>query len=187
MPTPDDTTPRQRGISPLPHRHQWRDAVVFSTDARIDAYGLAVATALHVHMDPEGRCTVGLRRLAGIARCSVNTVRARLGALVDAGWLAVDGSDRERATYRAVIPAVEAPDETPVAVSPEPASVSPEGAICVTRRHTYPLNPLNPPQRSSRSSGGWHDPSVGRPTPGRPLPPVGRVDERDDGTLWVTL
>lgn len=179
----------------LPVRHRWRDALVFSADDRIDVYGLAVATALHVHMGPDGRCKVGQRRLAELARCTQNTVRARIGVLVAAGWLAVEGGDRERASYRAVIPPSEAPDETPAGPVDNAAgrvgSASPDGR-CRPRsaardeaRSPVTMNPSRP--RPRRSPSGWHDPSVGRPPPGRPAVELGELVEADDGTLWVSL
>jgi len=175
--------------APLPHRHQWRDALVFSTDERVDVYALAVATALHVHMGPDGRCTVGLRRLARLARCSVPTVRARVGVLVAAGWLTVEGGTRERATYRAVIPPQESPDGPVDDESDGEASVQPEGATrpesvqpgC-TRTPTT-MNPLR--GRARGAPRGRHDPSVGRPALDRPPPDVGGLRERADGTLWL--
>lgn len=172
----------------LPVRHAWRDALVFSTDDRVDGLGLAVTTALHVHMSPEGRCSVGLRRLASISRCSVPTVRKRRGALVDAGWLEVECGSGERAVYRAVIPAAEAPVEAavdePVAEQPGAPTVQPQRADCATRLHTYPCEP-HEPLRRARSSTSWHDPSVGRPPPDRPPLPPPEVVVDDDGRLWV--
>jgi len=174
----------------LPHRHQWRDALVFSTDERVDVYTLAVATALHVHMDHTGRCTVGLRRLAGLARCSVPTVRARVGVLVDAGWLTVEGGTRERATYRATIPPQESPDGPVDDATGSRASVQPQGATrpeSVQPDCTRTPEPMNPWRGRARGAPARrYDPSVGRPSVDRPPPDVGGLVEADDGTLWVT-
>jgi hypothetical protein len=152
--------------------------------------------ALHRHMDPDGVAWVGLRRLAEVARCTVNTVRARLEVLVDVGLLAVDRDGQARTIYRAQL-VDEAPLEpaeavlagpldnaAPVAggVSAERPGVSPQRAHCVTGRHTYTKNPLNP---AGRASSWWRDPSAGRPSPGRPPVPVPALAVRDDGTLWV--
>lgn len=187
-------------VAVLPVRHAWRDAVTDHADPRIDAYALAVMNALHRHMDPDGVAWVGLRRLAEVARCTVNTVRARLEVLVDVGLLAVDRDGQARTIYRALL-VDEAPlepveavlagpvdDAAPAAaaVSSGPAGVSPQRAHCVTGRHTYTRNPLNPAARAS-SSSRWGDPSAGRPAPGRPPVPVPPLAERDDGTLWVAV
>ena len=176
--------------SVLPHRHQWRDALVFSTDERIDVYALAVAQALHVHMSHDGRCTVGLRRLAGLARCSQNTARARIGVLVEAGWLTVSGGDRQRATYRATIPPQEAPERPVDNSGGDTASASPHG-----RCRTESASPgearspstMNPWRGRARGAPALrHDPSIGRPRLDHPPPDVGGLVERSDGTLWVT-
>lgn len=157
----------------LPLRHRWREHVLLSTDERIDAYALAVVMGLHAHMSSEGVCRVGLRRLASLSRCSVNTVRSRIEALRAAGLLAVQVDGRARSTYAAVVPdtsagappggvppvssgdtvAVSAGDTPAVspgdtaaigAVSPgEPNCVTP-ARKCVTGRDTFPLNPMNP-------------------------------------------
>lgn len=183
----------------LPLRHLWRDAVTDCTDDRVDAYTVAVMNALHRHMDPDGVAYVGLRRLAEVARCTVNTVRARLDVLAELGWLAVDRDGQARTIYRAQLPgatpvdvveavesgAVDNPTGVPAGVSPERQGVSSHGANCVTGRHTYTSNPLNPARRSP--SRGFHDPSLRRPAPDRPPPEPSHLEVRDDGTLWVSL
>lgn len=88
----------------LPFHHRWREHIVLHGGDEIDAYALAVVAALHVHMNTDGVCSVGVRRLAQIARVSVPTVRDRLGRLERAGLLEIHRNGQSRSWYRAVLP-----------------------------------------------------------------------------------
>jgi len=149
----------------LPFHHRWREHIVLHGGDEIDAYALAVVAALHVHMNAEGVCSVGVRRLAEVARCTVPTVRERLERLERIGLLEVHRNGQSRAVYRAVLPAEqqagsdgEVCNQTVETVqpdcTPEPdevcnlttSAVQPGGTNCASPLHTY--TPSNEPLRA---------------------------------------
>ncbi len=187
-------------MSALPLRHQWREHVLFSTDERVDAFALAVVVALHAHMSADGVCSVGLRRLASLARVSVPTVRARVDALAAAGLLEVERAGRSRTTYRATFPADAAEGARPGCTEPAgpvcnpgDESVQPGRAECAAGLHTFPYPEITPaagtratsPARRRRPRSGRQVEPWERPPVDRAPPPVPTVHERADGTLWV--
>jgi hypothetical protein len=88
-------------------RMEWADAVRMvpaDNELGIDAYTVAVAFALDMYMDKNGRCWPSTRLLALRAKVSQNLVTSRIQRLEDAGFLEVTRRLRGVNTYQAVIP-----------------------------------------------------------------------------------
>lgn len=197
------------GASTLPVHHRWRDHCVLEAE-QLDVYALAVVTALHVHMR-DGVATVGLRRLAEVARCTVGTVRARIAVLERAGLLEVhQGQGRRRTTYVATLPA-----DAALLAEPDEGDVDPDEVCRPTTRGVSPDDTPDPEEVCHPTTQGvspddtqlCHRTTHVSPTPVEPLrararvreAPPGRrpgptsnrapmpwqVEEHPDGTLWV--
>ena len=128
--------------------------------AGIDAFAVAVAAVLYVHMNHEGVCWPSVRRIADEAHCVPNAVTSRIKLLEQLGLLEVDRKPRGKNTYQGTLPSVSWDDTeqrrggapsvswAPESVSRNAASVSREGSICVTgcdvTGNREPVNPAQP-------------------------------------------